>query len=168
LPVMAKPSRLMLFALCLATRTEEGDKNLMPHIRLILQDDQGNPIPGAEERIYQLQGECQTLDQIEQTKEKFKREALPEIEHSLLQRAQQRFVVSDRGEKQDLRLPRLNGKERVRIETIHASFEFAEQRFLLPDGSGCRYLKRTGHGLRSSGIEEFFVCTTATASVSPK
>jgi hypothetical protein len=37
------------------------------------------------------------------------------------------------GEKQDLRLPRLNGKERVRIETIHGSFEFAEQRFLLPD-----------------------------------
>ncbi len=59
------------------------------------------------------------------------------------------------GEKQDLSLPRLNGKELVRIETIHGSFEFAEQRFLLPDGSGCRYLKRTGQGLRSSGIEEF-------------
>jgi hypothetical protein len=71
----------------------------MPHIRLILQDDQGNPIPGAEERNYQLQGECETLDQIEQATEKFKREALPEIEHSLLQRAQQRFVVSDRGGK---------------------------------------------------------------------
>jgi hypothetical protein len=27
----------------------------MPHIRLTLQDDEGNPIPGAEERIYQLQ-----------------------------------------------------------------------------------------------------------------
>lgn len=49
----------------------------------------------------------------------------------------------------------LNGKERVRIETIHGSFEFAEQRFFLPDGSGCRYLKRTGQGPRSSGIEEF-------------
>lgn len=72
----------------------------MPHIRLILQDDEGNPIPGAEERIYQLQGELKTLDQIEQATEKFKQEALPEIEHSLLQRAQQRFVVaSDRGGK---------------------------------------------------------------------
>jgi hypothetical protein len=72
----------------------------------------------------------------------------------LLQRAQQCFV-SDRGGKQDLPLLRLNGKEHIRIETIHGSFEFAEQRFLLPDGSGCRYLKRTGWGLRSSGIEEF-------------
>jgi hypothetical protein len=132
----------------------------MPHIRLILQDDQGNPIPGAEERIYQLlRGELETLDQIEQATEEFgKREALPQIEHSLLSRApEQRFVVAaDRGGKQDLPLPpRLNGKERVRVETIHGSFEFAEQRFLLPDGSSCRYLKRTGQGLRSSGIEEF-------------
>jgi hypothetical protein len=59
------------------------------------------------------------------------------------------------GKKQNLPLPRLNGKERVRIETIHGSFEFTEQRFLLPDGSSCRYLKQTGQGLRSSGIEEF-------------
>ena len=77
----------------------------MPHIRLILQDDEGNPIPGAEERIYQLQGECETLDQIEQATEKFKQQALPEIEHSLLARAQQHFVFSDRGGKQDLPLP---------------------------------------------------------------
>lgn len=70
----------------------------MPHIRLILQDDEGNPIPGAEERIYQLEGELETLDQIEQATERFKREALPEIEHSLLQRAQRRFVA-DRGGK---------------------------------------------------------------------
>lgn len=76
----------------------------MPHIRLILQDDQGNPIPGAEERVYQLEGELETLDQIEQAAEKFKREALPEIEHSLLARAQQRFV-DERGKKQDLPLP---------------------------------------------------------------
>jgi hypothetical protein len=72
----------------------------MPHIRLILQDDEGNPIPGAaEERIYQLQGELETLDQIEQATEKFKTEALPEIEHSLLARAQQRFVAAERGGK---------------------------------------------------------------------
>ncbi len=71
----------------------------MPHIRLILQDDEGNPIPRAEERIYQLQGECETLDQIEQATEKFKQQALPEIEHSLLARAQERFVANARGEK---------------------------------------------------------------------
>lgn len=71
----------------------------MPHIRLTLQDDEGNPIPGVEERIYQLQGELETLDQIEQATEEFKREALPEIEHSLLSRAQQRFLDADRGGK---------------------------------------------------------------------
>ena len=71
----------------------------MPHIRLVLADDEGFPIPGAEELIYQLEGELETLDQIERAAEKFKREALPEIEHSLLNRAQQRFVVSERGGK---------------------------------------------------------------------
>jgi TolA-binding protein len=80
-------------------RTEKGDENLMPHIRLIFQDDEGNPIPGLEERIYQLQGELETLDQIEQATERFKQQALPEIEHSLLKRAQERFVVTGRGGK---------------------------------------------------------------------
>ena len=70
----------------------------MPQIRLSLQDDQGNPIPGAQELIYQLEGDLETLDQIEQATENFKQQALPEIEHSLLQRAQQRFVA-DRGGK---------------------------------------------------------------------
>jgi hypothetical protein len=70
----------------------------MPQIRLSLQDDQGNPIPGAQELIYQLQGHLETLDQIEQATENFKQQALPEIEHSLLQNAQQRFVA-DRGGK---------------------------------------------------------------------
>ena len=68
----------------------------MPHIRLVLADDEGFPIPGAEELIYQLEGELETLDQIERAAEKFKREALPEIEHSLLARAHRRFVA-DRG-----------------------------------------------------------------------
>jgi hypothetical protein len=49
---------------------------------------------------------------------------------------------------------RLNGTERVRLKTLHGSFEFAEQRFLLPDGSSCRYLKRTGQSLVSSGLRE--------------
>ncbi len=72
----------------------------MPHIRLIFQDGEGNPIPGVEELIYQLEGELESLDQIEQATEKFKQQALPEIEHSLLARAQERFVVADnRGEK---------------------------------------------------------------------
>src|SRR3954469_2277185 len=62
----------------------------------ILADDEGNPIPGAQELVYRLEGELETLDQIEQATEKFKQQALPEIEHSLLAGAQERFVT-DRG-----------------------------------------------------------------------
>lgn len=62
-----------------------------------------------------------------------------------------------RGEKRDLPLLRLNGKDRVRIKTLHGSFEFAEQRFVLPDGSACRYLKLREQSLWSSGIEELGV-----------
>jgi len=50
---------------------------------------------------------------------------------------------------------RLNGSDRIRIKTLHGSFEFKEQRFLLPDGSCWRYLKRTGQGLVSSKLREF-------------
>jgi hypothetical protein len=50
----------------------------------------------VEERTYRLEGQLETLDQIEQATERFKREALPQIEHSLLARAQQRLVVADR------------------------------------------------------------------------
>lgn len=52
-------------------------------------------------------------------------------------------------------LLRLNGTERIRIKTLHGSFEFKEQRFLLPDGSCWRYLKQTGEGLVSSKLREF-------------
>lgn len=69
----------------------------MPRIRLILEDDQGNPIPQAEQRTYELQGDCENLDEIERAVEGFKRRALPEVEHSLLARAQERFAA--RGEK---------------------------------------------------------------------
>jgi hypothetical protein len=58
------------------------------------------------------------------------------------------------GKKRHLLL-RLNGTERIRIKTLHGSFEFKEQRFLLADGSCCRYLKRTGQGLVSSKLREF-------------
>src|SRR5215211_3203572 len=51
-------------------------------------------------------------------------------------------------------LLRLNGSDRVRIKTLHGPFSFAEQRFLSPDGSSCRYLRRTGQGLVSSGLRE--------------
>jgi hypothetical protein len=40
------------------------------------------------------------------------------------------------------------------VKTLHGSFEFAEQRFLLSDGSSWRYLRRTEQGLVSSGLGE--------------
>lgn len=70
----------------------------MPRIRLILEDDQGNPIPDADcQQVYQLQGDCQTLDRIEHAVEGFKKQALPEVERSLLQRAQRCFVELEGG-----------------------------------------------------------------------
>ena len=68
----------------------------MPRIRLILEDDEGNPLPGAR-RTYRLEGECDTLDAIERAVETFKRQALPEVERALLTEAQERFI--SRGEK---------------------------------------------------------------------
>jgi hypothetical protein len=48
-------------------------------------------------RTYQLEGGCQTLEEIERAVESFKRQALPQIEHSLLEEARERFV--ERGKK---------------------------------------------------------------------
>jgi hypothetical protein len=64
----------------------------MPRIRLILEDDQGKPISAEAQQLYELEGGCETLDEIEQATETFKREALPEIERSLLNEAQEHFV----------------------------------------------------------------------------
>jgi hypothetical protein len=50
---------------------------------------------------------------------------------------------------------RRNGKDRVRIKTLHGGFEFAEQRFLLPDGSSSRYLGQTNQSFISLRIKEF-------------
>ena len=71
----------------------------MPRIRLILEDDQGNPLPDAARRTYRLEGDLDTLDGIEQAVETFKERALPEVERSLLTEAQRRFVANARGEK---------------------------------------------------------------------
>lgn len=70
----------------------------MPHIRLILEDDEGNPIESAaRQKTYRLEGDLDTLDGIERAAETFKEGALPEVERSLLTEAQERFVA--RGEK---------------------------------------------------------------------
>jgi hypothetical protein len=48
----------------------------MPRVRLILEDDHGNPIPDIEQ-IYVLGGDCDMVNQIEAAVETFKRSALP-------------------------------------------------------------------------------------------
>lgn len=75
----------------------EGDHH-MPRIRLTIEDNEGKPIENAR-RTYRLEGDCETLDEIEQAVEEFKKRALPEVERSLLAEAQKRFVANARGEK---------------------------------------------------------------------
>lgn len=68
----------------------------MPHIRLILEDDDGCPL-SAGRQTYELEGDLETIDGIERAVEDFKKRALPEVERSLLTEAQERFVA--RGKK---------------------------------------------------------------------
>ena len=64
----------------------------MPRVRLILEDDNGNPIADTE-HIYVLEGDCDTINQIETAVETFKKSALPSLEQALLTQAQERFVA---------------------------------------------------------------------------
>ncbi len=64
----------------------------MAEIHLTLVDDQGH----STERVFALDGKLDTLDQIEQAVEHFKQQALPEVEKSLLTRAQERFVEQEK------------------------------------------------------------------------
>ena len=63
----------------------------MPRIRLVVEDDQGQPLSDTAEFVYVLQGHCDTLDDIDDAVEKFKNEALPQVEHLLLEQAQDQF-----------------------------------------------------------------------------
>jgi hypothetical protein len=65
----------------------------MPRVRLVLEDDQGNPMPHTEQ-IYLLEGNCDTINQIETAVETFKKSALPSLEQALLTQAQERFVTA--------------------------------------------------------------------------
>jgi hypothetical protein len=64
----------------------------MPEIRLTLTDDRGN----QTERVFRLQGDLDTLDQIEEAVEGFKQQALPEVEKTLLAQAQERFATQEK------------------------------------------------------------------------
>ena len=63
-----------------------------PRVRLVLEDDNGNPAPHTEQ-IYLLEGNCDTINQIETAVETFKKNALPSLEQALLTQAQERFVA---------------------------------------------------------------------------
>jgi hypothetical protein len=63
----------------------------MPRVRLVLEDDNGNPIADTEQ-VHVLEGDCDTINQIEAAVETFKKNALPPMEQALLNQAQERFV----------------------------------------------------------------------------
>ena len=63
----------------------------MPRVRLILEDENGCPLQGTEQ-VYVLDGDCNTLNQIEAAVETFRKSALPCLEKALLTEAQERFT----------------------------------------------------------------------------
>ena len=65
----------------------------MPRVRLVLEDDNGNPIADTEQ-VYVLEGNCDTINQIETAVETFKKSALPPLEQALLTKAQERAVTN--------------------------------------------------------------------------
>ena len=67
----------------------------MPRVRLVLEDDNGNPMPNTEQ-VYLLEGDCDTINQIESAVETFKQRALPPLEQALLNQAQERFVTAEK------------------------------------------------------------------------
>ena len=67
----------------------------MPRVRVILEDDNGNQIAHTE-HVYVLEGDCDTINQIEAAVETFKRSALPPLEQALLTQAQERFVSAQK------------------------------------------------------------------------
>jgi hypothetical protein len=73
-----------------------GGVSLMPRIRVILENDNGSPLPESVEQVYVLENECDTLNQIDEAVEQFKNVALPHIEQTLLAQSQQRFVTQEK------------------------------------------------------------------------
>ncbi len=63
----------------------------MAKIKLVLCDDEGNPIAGVKAKDYAIAVGNETLDEIEAAVEDFKLKALPELEYELLNVAQERL-----------------------------------------------------------------------------
>ena len=67
----------------------------MPRVRIVLEDDNGNPMPQTEQ-VYPLENACDTLNQIEAAVETFKNQALPPLEQALLKDAQERCLTQEK------------------------------------------------------------------------
>ena len=65
----------------------------MARVRIILEDDNGQPLTAGAEQLYVLEGPCNTLNAIETAVEQWRKKALPDIEKSLLQKAQQDAIL---------------------------------------------------------------------------
>jgi len=65
----------------------------MPAIEIIIRDDSGNIINSRNARKYPLDLGKKSLHEIEGAVEEFKRQALPDIEASLLEAAQNAFIL---------------------------------------------------------------------------
>lgn len=67
----------------------------MPRIRIVIEEENGCPLPQTEQ-VYPLTNACDTLNQIEAAVETFRQHALPALEQSLLQSAQERGVATEK------------------------------------------------------------------------
>ncbi|HZG45747.1 MAG TPA: hypothetical protein VEZ41_05705 [Allosphingosinicella sp.] len=64
----------------------------MPKIRLILEDDDGN----QTEKTFELSGDLDHLDGIDEAVEQFKNQALPQVEQELLAQARERSLQEEK------------------------------------------------------------------------
>ena len=65
---------------------------VMPEITLILKDDDRN----QSQKTFQLQGNLDELDGIDEAVEQFKSQALPQVEQQLLAQAQERAILQEK------------------------------------------------------------------------
>jgi hypothetical protein len=64
----------------------------MPTIRLILEDDNAT----KTEQTFALSGDLDTLDGIDEAVEQFRLAALPQVEKTLLEQAQERTIAKEK------------------------------------------------------------------------
>lgn len=65
----------------------------MPRIRVVIEDDQGQPVTADADRLYLLSNACATLDSIDDAVEEWRKIALPDIEKALRENAQHAAIA---------------------------------------------------------------------------